>query len=122
MWVGCPDYIKLITGRAKDSGVAFEPPHIPASLLAVIERDDPASATFTAQGPSNPFIGKKILVLSGGDDPVVPWHCSEDFVHRLYVGDTGAKTFFAYPGVGHACTSEMQDEMATFLWENALKD
>ena len=118
---GCPDYLKLIGGRAKDSGVAFAPPHIPAHLHALISRDDPAQyASSSSSSDPNPFVGKKVLVLSGADDPVVPWSCSEEFVDGLDVGEGGAKKVVVYPGVGHACTPEMVQEAAAFLWEHVL--
>lgn len=118
--LGCPDYTKLIGGRAKDSGVPFGPPYMPVDLRALIERHDPAQAAYTASDSSNPFLGKKILVLSGADDPVVPWPCSDEFVQNLDVGPDGVKKVFVYPGIGHTCTPEMVKEMATFLWENSL--
>lgn len=119
--IGCPDYLKLIGGRAEETSVPFEPPYMPASLRSFIERHDPAQAAYTASDASNPFLGKKILVLSGGDDPIVRWRCSEEFVEKLNVGPDGLKKVLVYPGVGHTCTPEMVVEMGTFLWNNILR-
>lgn len=121
--VGCPDYLKLIRGRATETNVPFAPPYMPASLLSLIQQHDPAQADYSSSSAaSNPFVGKKILVLSGADDPVVPWHCSEAFVEGLDVGvgQGGVKKAIAYPGVGHECTPEMVKEMAAFVWEHVL--
>ena len=109
-----------MSGRAKESGVAFAPPHIPDALNTLIKLDDPAQSAYTASDTSNPFLGKKVLVLSGAADPIVPWTCSEEFVEQLHVGPNGVKKAIAYPGVGHTCTPEMVGEMAKFLWENVL--
>jgi len=119
--IGCPDYLALISGRAELAGVKFEPPHMPQSLLELIQRDDPAASPCDASSSpsSNPFFGKKILVLSGEADPLVPWSASEGFVEKLYVGDKGTKKVVIAPGVGHTCTPEMVNMMAEFVWEEA---
>ena len=64
---------------------------------------------------TNPFLGKKILVLSGADDTLVPWVASEKFVGGLVVGGSGVKKVVVQKGVGHACTPEMVAEAAQFL-------
>lgn len=117
---GCPDYLRLISGRAKASGVAFEPPYLPKSFTAYVQRNDPTQFPYTASDASNPFVGKKVLVLSGGDDPLVSWEFSDEFVKHLNVGKDGVKKVIVYPGVGHACTAEMVKEAADFVWDNVL--
>ena len=106
--------------RAAASGIAFEPPYVPASFLAYVRAHDPPHAPYTARGGANPFAGKKVLVLSGGDDPVVPWASSEEFVRGLEVGPDGAKKVIVYPGVGHKCTEDMVRETCDFVWEHLL--
>ncbi|THH02614.1 hypothetical protein EW026_g333 [Hermanssonia centrifuga] len=100
--IGCPDYLKLISGRAKESEIPFEPPYIPKTFLSYIQQHDPAQASYTISEASNPFLGKKILVLSGADDPLVQWSCSQEFVENLQ------------------CTPDMVKEMANFVWDNVL--
>lgn len=117
---GCPDYLRLISDRAKASGVAFEPPYLPKSFTAYVQRNDPTQFPYTASDASNPFVGKKVLVLSGGDDPLVSWEFSDEFVKHLNVGKDGVKKVIVYPGVGHACTAEMIKETADFVWDNVL--
>jgi predicted esterase len=112
----------LMSRRAKDSGVAFEPPYIPKTFLGFVEHNDPAHAPYTASDLSNPFFGKKVLVLSGADDRVVPWESSDEFVKKLNVGPNGVKKEIVYPGVGHKFTTEMMQETAQFLWDHLYSD
>lgn len=100
--------------RAKSSGLQFGPPILPDSLLEVIERESPVSAVATE---INPFFGKKILVLAGGKDRLVPWEFSESFVGRIEVGEEGVKKVVVYPDVGHAFTPSMEEDVANFVWE-----
>ena len=109
-----------MTDRALKNGLTTGVPHFPDALLAVIARDDPARSSYTSAGPENPFLGKKVLVLSGGDDKLVPWAASQTFVDALEVGPQGVKKVVVAPGVGHECTPEMVREMAQFVWEEAL--
>ena len=73
---GCPDYLTLISRRCRSHGLPVGPPYLPDSLLAHIRRADPTAAPYAARDASNPFWGKKVLVLSGGDDKIVPWAAS----------------------------------------------
>jgi fermentation-respiration switch protein FrsA (DUF1100 family) len=100
--------------RAKASGLQFRPPILPDSLLEVVERESPMSAALTG---GNPFLGKKILVLAGGKDELVPWEFSESFVNKIEVGKEGVKKVIVYPDVGHAFTASMEGDVANFVWE-----
>ena len=97
------------------------PPYFPAGLQAYIAAHDPARAPYAASDASNPFRGKRVLVLAGGADPLVPFRFSEPFVDALDVGPAAVKKVVVYPGVGHECTPEMVHEMAEFVWERCLK-
>ena len=101
-------------GRAKASGLQLEPPTLPESLLQVITRENPVCTPVAGR---NPFLGKKILVLAGGKDQLVPWVFSESFVGRIEVGEEGAKKVLVYPDVGHAFTASMEEDVANFVWE-----
>ncbi|KAF5327059.1 hypothetical protein D9619_004615 [Psilocybe cf. subviscida] len=114
--IGCPDYLKLIKQRAEGSGIAFAPPHIPDSFINFVKSVDPASTKYTAQDSSNPFYGKKVLVLSGEVDKLVPWTASQEFVDALEVGP-GKKKVFVQKGVGHEATKEMLKEAGLFIQE-----
>jgi len=104
----------LMDGRAKASGLQFGPPILPDSLLEVIKRESPVCAPATGR---NSFFGKKILVLAGGKDKLVPWEFSESFVERIEVGEEGVKRVLVYPDVGHAFTPSMEEAVANFAWE-----
>lgn len=117
---GCPDYLALMSGRAAEKGIPFEPPYIPKTFLALVKQQDPATVPYKAADASNPFYGKKILVLSGAEDKLVPWSASKEFVDNLNVGPDGAKEVTVAPGVGHECTKEMVRNMSRFIWEKAL--
>jgi hypothetical protein len=118
--IGCPNYLELIKYRAHTSGIPFQAPHIPNSLITLINTSDPASQDFKSLNSSNPFLGKKILVLSGKEDPLVPWSASESFVDALEVGPEGVKKVFVQKGVRHACTKEMVDEASAFIGQHLL--
>ncbi|KAI0926415.1 hypothetical protein AcV5_008882 [Taiwanofungus camphoratus] len=117
--IACPDYIALMSKRAKHNSVPWEPPYVPDSLLSLIKQHDAVAAPYTADDPSNPFLGKKVLVLSGADDKLVPFSAGKHFVDNLNVGN-GVKKVIVYPGVGHKCTPEMVQEMSKFIWKEAL--
>ena len=117
---GCPDYFTLISKRAKAHKLPCGPPYIPDALLEHIKRADPAAAPYTARGASNPFWGKKILVLSGKDDKIVPWSAAKGVVEALEVGEHGVKEVIVEPGVGHDFSPAMVKEAARFVWEHAL--
>lgn len=89
-------------------------------MITLINTSDPASKDFKSLNSSNPFLGKKILVLSGKEDPLVPWSASEAFVDALEVGPEGVKKVFVQEGVGHDCTKEMVGEAAGFIGQYLL--
>ena len=112
--IGCPDYLALMHGRAKASGLQLGPPTFPDSLLEVIKRESPVCTPVAGR---NPFFGKKVLVLAGGKDELVPWVLSEPFVEQIDVGEDGVKKVVVYPDVGHAFTASMEEDVANFVWE-----
>jgi len=118
--IGCPDYLKLMSLRAKESSLTLEPPYLPNSLLSLIRRVDPVSLPYSSEDSWNPFLGKKILVLSGGQDQTVPWSSSREFVEQLQVGKQGRKKSVVVEDAGHVCTSEMVAEMVQFIKDEAL--
>lgn len=111
----------MITQRAEKSGVVVQPPIFPQSLLAYIKQNDPIFAPYTAADSSNPFLGKKILALSGGKDKLVPWSITEGFFSQLYVGEDGIKKVVVELETGHRCTRGMVQEVSAFILEHALR-
>ncbi|KAG0700573.1 Alpha/Beta hydrolase protein [Suillus ampliporus] len=121
--IGCPDYTKMMSRRAVLSEVPFKPPYYPDSLKAYVDANDPATFPYRAKDQSNPFLGRKILVLSGAKDMVVPWVASVEFVENLEVGEGGIKRFVLEEDAGHECTPRMQREAGSFVkeWLNDWK-
>jgi hypothetical protein len=111
---GCPDYLALIEQRAERLGIPRTPPYFPASLRALVRANDTVPATAAA------FAGKRILVLAGADDKLVPWETSRTFVEALDVGRGGRKVVMVVPGVKHEFTDGMREEVFQFFWEEAL--
>ena len=75
---------------------------------------------YTTHDAANPFLGKKLLVLSGADDRIVPWSSARGVVERLEVGAQGVKEVFVEPGIGHDFSPAMVERAARFIWEHAL--
>ncbi|KAG1785877.1 Alpha/Beta hydrolase protein [Suillus plorans] len=115
--IGCPDYMKLISRRAQSSNIPLSPPYFPTSFMTYVERHDPAQLAYRTKDASNPFFGKKVLVLSGKDDKLVPWVASAEFVDGLEVGEGGVKKVVVEEGAGHECTSGMRREAGLFVRE-----
>ncbi|KAJ7573852.1 Alpha/Beta hydrolase protein [Mycena floridula] len=115
--IGCPDVLKLMTPRAAQYGISplVGSKYLPDSLHQVILRSDPASQPYQAKDSTNPFFGKKILVLSGGSDSLVPWDASQSFVEGLQVG-SGVLKVVVEEGMGHNCSPLMIQEMASFVY------
>lgn len=107
--------------RAEKFGLPFSNPYFPASLLSYIHQHDPPSTLYRALDASNPFFGKKILVLSGGIDTLVPWTRSQQFVDELQVGEEGFKKVLVVPDAGHECTAAMVTEAAQFIKAEVLR-
>lgn len=68
--IGSPSILTLLSHRAINLPPPLGPlpiaaPYFPSSLLSLIERNDPVNV------PLDAWKGKKILVLSGGDDTLV---------------------------------------------------
>lgn len=115
--IACPDFLALLPPRAKQDGIEFKPPHFPDDFVQLVKRCDPAYQPHDKVDSSNPFLGKKVLVLSGGSDPLVPFSASQTFVENLQVGKEGIKKVIVYDGVGHACTPDMIRDMTSFIGE-----
>ncbi|KAH6674181.1 Alpha/Beta hydrolase protein [Halenospora varia] len=66
--------------------------------------------------------GKRILVCSGGDDKLVPYHCAKPFMEFLRSASTGwykdgniQVEDNVYPGVGHAYSEGMVRDTVRFV-------
>jgi hypothetical protein len=119
--IGCPDFLTLITARAKQYSLPIAPPYVPDRLLSYIHQHDPTSTPYYEQGVSNPFLGKKILVLAGGMDTLVPYSAGKDFMEKLQVGMDGVKEVIIDPDAKHECTDMMVAKTAEFIEKEALR-
>ncbi len=97
-----------------------QPPYFPDSLIAYIKQNDAIYSPYTALDSSNPFLGKKILALSGAKDLLVPWAVTKSFFNQLNVGVDGVKRVIVESEAGHELTTGMIKETALFVWEQAL--
>lgn len=119
--LGCPSYRVLMRQRAQANGLPYAPPYMPESLSTLLESMDPDSSDSTSSDSSgNPFLGKKILVLHGDKDELVPWEASKSFVDGLQVGPGGEKRVCIEPGRGHETSAYMMEELAKFLIKHGL--
>jgi pimeloyl-ACP methyl ester carboxylesterase len=126
--VGCPDYISLLTPRI----AKFPPstgqrelaaPAFPASLAQLVTKDDPCAADYRSHDPAvNPYIGKQILILGGGEDRLVPPKFGEKMFRDMYVGSEGAKEMIVQDGIGHAMSPEMLERVGEWLWKYGVND
>lgn len=106
----------LMTGRAeKWQKTPFAgSKYLPHSLVRLIQASDPANRPFKAKDATNPFLGKKILILSGEIDELVPWSASQTFVEQLQVGE-GTKNVVVEKNVGHTLSPTMLSELVSFV-------
>ncbi|KAJ7510274.1 Alpha/Beta hydrolase protein [Mycena galericulata] len=112
--IGCPDYLGLMEPRAQAQGISVGPPHFPENLLKLIRAETLTALPYTTTDEKNPFLGKKVLVLSGGSDPIVPWSASQKFVEGLEVG-TGDKKVIVFEDAGHEVTPAMVQAAVDYI-------
>jgi hypothetical protein len=127
--VGCPDYLGLMRDRAARMGLdatgtatAMDDatyPCFPPALVSHVRKHDPVavySSSPDIHPAPNPFLGKKILAIAGGKDPLVPWRFSAPFFDALLdVGGDGVKESFVDELAAHEWTDAMGDRMALFV-------
>ena len=153
--IGCPDYMSVMTDRARlskrktyiaDNGATFHgSKDFPQALIDAISVWDPRGILFgTDPVPSDPPVplgpseagrlieileervkDKKVVVLSGKADKLVPYKFTEPFVTFLdeavktggwWEGGMGLRNI-AFDGVGHEMSGGMVDECVRFTRE-----
>ncbi|KAK4242533.1 hypothetical protein C8A03DRAFT_29295 [Achaetomium macrosporum] len=148
--IGCPDYMNLLSDRARlsklptysaqDEGASFlGSKDFPPSLVEACKRLDPKGIFFGTSAVPDAYAsgeedeaarktvqqrlcGKKFLLCSGGDDKLVPYRCSEQFL-QWFKQATGA--WFkeervsvddrVYPGIGHTFSEDMVTDAVAFI-------
>lgn len=124
--IGCPDYKALLEPRVQKrppvgGPSSLIPPVWPDSLDLLIKRDDPISCAYQSSNANeNPYIGKKILILGGGADRLVPPKFGFKFFDGLNVGPEGKKEMIIQDGIGHEVSPEMIERLGEWIWEHGL--
>jgi hypothetical protein len=114
--IGCPSYAKLVTDRCVSSGYPTVAPWLPKPFLDLVKRTSAEGVNHTANDDSNPFFGKKLMIIVGGEkDVLVPWKESKDYVTALNVGPQGIKKVHIHEEAGHEFNAAMIDETANFI-------
>lgn len=102
--IGCPDFLSLMRGRAEPLG-GLTQDKMPDALSKAIRDLDPKVENMR---------GKRILILSGAKDKLVPFDKGAAFVEELKKV-AGSVQVEVYPGVGHRCTETMIEELSRFV-------
>jgi dienelactone hydrolase len=114
--IGCADYCALMQDRGVKSRIpdfaVGDCASFPGSLLEVVKQWDPAA--IGKEEVVRRLKGKKVLVLSGGGDKLVPYRCSEEVLEWLKAGGVGVRDV-VYEGVGHECTTAMVEELGRWV-------
>lgn len=124
--IGCPDYKALLAPRIKKRPPpggpdALVPPVWPDTFDRLLAQQGVVECDYTSNdATSNPYYGKRILVLGGADDRLVPPHIGYPFFEGLNVGPSGAKRQIIEAGAGHECTPAMIRHLADWIWEHGL--
>ncbi|KAJ9109202.1 hypothetical protein QFC21_000531 [Naganishia friedmannii] len=124
--IGCPDYYSMLKERIARKGPSngqktLVGPAFPPSLAQLVAKEDPIAVHYTSHDPLvNPYIGKQILILGGGDDKLVPPKFGEKIYEGLYVGEKGAKNMIIQEGVGHRLSEEMIERVGEWIWRYGL--
>ncbi|KAJ9156571.1 Alpha/beta-hydrolase [Pleurostoma richardsiae] len=146
--IGCPDFAYLLSDRARLSRLPtykegtdsfLGSSDFPPALVRHCCELDPKALLFGAETQSTPsgqtdqkelarlkaildarIRGKKFLVQSGGDDKLVPYRCSRDFVTWLEAAAADGDGGFVvdnrvYEGVGHVFSEEMVRDAVKFV-------
>jgi len=148
--IGCPDYMHLMSARAAKSKLSLDSTsfigsvHFPPALVAAAKRWDPKGRVFgtgTIPSPSSApsstsakqaefcalldstaIQGKKIQVLSGGKDNLVPYSAAKPFLDWFKDAITGWYKYAGvevednvYPEAGHEFGEDMQKDAVRFV-------
>ncbi|RUS30457.1 hypothetical protein BC938DRAFT_479368 [Jimgerdemannia flammicorona] len=109
--IGSASYTTLITHRAKTSNIPLASPYLPTHFLATLSNLD------AAVQPASRFRGKRILVLNGGNDNLVPAAHNERFLQGLreegFTDDIVRVR--VVEGAGHEVVEEMVEELEIWV-------
>ena len=152
--IGCPDYVRLMSHRARTSGLdswcGSTPPgakflgsdDFPNALIDAVQKGDPAGVFLEtrrdrsilydpqAKGLREAFresiAGKRIMVLSGASDTLVPYSCAKPFMdflkheiaadEQLILTKTHIEDIL-FPDTGHTMSEQMVQRAVGFIIE-----
>lgn len=113
VFIGSPDYFKLLEGRTAENKIPMEAPYVPNAFMQTLNRTNPANKPYTSYNPKvNPFWGKRIFAGSGAADPLVHFSYSSEFLSKLVLGPKGdddaeqSLEVYVQPHVPHTVTNE----------------
>ena len=112
--IGCPSYINLMYQRLAKSNLPANPPHFPSSFIKILSREDPGYKFTDGKSIPETLKSKHILVLSGQDDPLVPWDASKEFIEELQKLSNTTRVN-VYPRIGHKYTLEMLADLKEWV-------
>ena len=157
--IGCPDYIRLMSHRARQTGLdswyGSTPPganflgsdDFPSGLIDAVHERDPAGR-FLGTNHDGSIIhdpearelreifrqsiaGKKIMVLSGAADTLVPYACAKPFLeflkHEIATDEhlIRSRTHIEdliFPNTGHEMSKQMVQQAVRFIIDTMLAD
>lgn len=125
MWnTGSPNYLILMWDRAGQYSSVLPspsegPPTFPKALIDLIQRTSPGRSPSSGDSLVK---GKKVLVLSGGADPLVPWKFSRQFVDELKASGQGKVEVIVEPEAKHEVTPTMVQNVVRFVWDEVLSE
>ena len=141
--IACADYPALISNRLKQSKLvpvvsassssntpsAWMPSSFLNLLLNSQSRAQSPLLTSPHNTPLGALKGKKLLILSGGADKLVPPEHSRGFIESLrreidqgeLKGTKAAVREVVYDGVGHEFTLEMAEEVRRFVRDRVVE-
>ncbi|CAO3591417.1 unnamed protein product [Absidia cylindrospora] len=102
--VGAADFIGLLQDRLKEGGFPAE--YLPERFCAMVR--------LHYEGLGARLMSKKVLLINGGNDTLVPARYNDDLVNILKNGEGASSEYNTWarivvPGVGHAWSPEMFD-------------
>ncbi|GAA6062521.1 hypothetical protein JCM10212_001571 [Sporobolomyces blumeae] len=122
--IGSPSTLTLLSDRAQSLApclggpLPVSGPFFPSTFVSLLDRVDPSNLPIEST-----WKGKKVLVLSGQDDELVPFEKggTSAFVERLRT-EAGLDRLdvWVQPNTGHACTPEMMARSTEFVWKHGL--
>ena len=118
--IACADYLSLMNERGSKYDIKLEQPVLPSTLAYNISKFDPMASFENSKESWN---GKKICVLSGNDDKLVPHKHQVKFIDNLknyYQTKDGVIVAKAFEGVKHEVNEEMQITCARFILNAAV--